>query len=90
MLGLAFRKGVTVNVERMTHVGDGRQHGPERASVVDQATDRHPPKAHAMIAPLAADKARTLTFTPGAVIGECDLQSGVHRLSSGVHKKDAV
>ena len=64
--------------------------GQEGAAVVDQATHRDAAEAHPVIALLAPDQPGALALAAGPVIGERDLQRGVHRLRAGVCEEDPV
>ena len=57
----------------MTHGHNIRQGNREGFPVLDHACQRHTAHIHAMIGPLAADKAQTLSLAVGAVISHHNL-----------------
>jgi len=72
---------------QLVHAG---QHGAEPLAVVGHAADGNAAEADAVVALLAADQARALALAARAVVGERDLQRGVHRLRAGVGEEDML
>jgi hypothetical protein len=70
----------------MVDAGDA---GAEHLLVGDEAADRHAAEVDAVIAALAADQAKALSFAARAVIGERDLERRVDRLGARVGEEDA-
>ncbi len=62
----------------------------EELAVVDHAADGDAAEADAVVAALAADEAGARAFAAHAVVGERDLQRGVHRLRAGVGEEHVV
>ena len=80
MRWLALGEGVARQPMRVPQVVHGRQHRPEDAPIVGHAAHRHAAEVHAVIAALAPDEARPLTLAARPVIGERDLERGLHCL----------
>jgi hypothetical protein len=69
---------------------DARQLRAEELAVVHHAADRDAAEAHAVVAALAADEARARALATDAVVGERDLERGVHRLGARVGEEHVV
>ena len=69
---------------RMGQVVHPGQQAAEDAAVADDAAHRDAAEAHAVIPALAPDQARPAALAARAVIGQCDLQRGIHRLGARV------
>ena len=78
MFGKPVAKQVSGRIMGVAHMGDAMQ-GGKGPAVVDQPADRYAPEAHAMIATLAPDQPRARSLADRALIGERDLERGVHR-----------
>ena len=76
-LGLAAGEGVALEVERVPHVVDARQHRPEGPPVRDHAADRHAAEADPVIGALAADQPGALPLAARPMVGERDLECGI-------------
>ena len=56
------------------------QVGAEDFPIRHHAADRHAAEVHTVVALLATDQARAITFTAGTVIAERNFQCGIDRL----------
>ena len=88
--GLAARVGVVREVVRVRQVVHARQLRAEELAVVDHAAHGDAAEAHAVVAALAADEARARALAAHAVVGERDLERGVHRLRARVGEEHVV
>ena len=74
----------------MAQVIDAGQHRPKHLRLFDHAADRDAAEADAVIALFAADQAGALALAAGAVIGQRDLERGIHRLGAGIGEEHVV
>eukprot|EP01022_Parablepharisma_sp_SALTPOND_P021543 TRINITY_DN427_c0_g3_i1.p1 TRINITY_DN427_c0_g3~~TRINITY_DN427_c0_g3_i1.p1 ORF type:complete len:877 (-),score=398.28 TRINITY_DN427_c0_g3_i1:14792-17422(-) len=94
VFGLALGEGVlfqVVGVRQVVHTL--QQRGAEGLAVAADAPHRHAAEAHAVIAALASDHAGAGGVAGGAVIGQGDLDGGIHRFRTGAgieHVGEAV
>ena len=90
---LAPRERIARKVVGMPDVIDAGKAGPEHLAVGGNAADRHAAEVDAVVAALAADEAKALTFTTRAVPGEGDLERRVDRFGARVgeeHPREAL
>ncbi len=80
----AARVSILFQVVRMRQVVHARQHHAIRLAVAGDTTDRDAAEADAVIAAFAADQPGAARFTARLVIGQRDLQRGIHRFGTGV------
>src|SRR3546814_8328643 len=78
MFGEAGRKGVAGEIMCVPQVIGAGNHG-EDAAVADDTADRNAAEAEAVIAALAPDQACPRALTDRTLIGEGDLERGLHR-----------
>ena len=91
MFRLPFGKRVALEVVRMRHVVDPRQHDiAESLAITRNAAHAHAAEIHAVIAAFATDETGAARITAGAVVGDRDLQCGVGRLGAGVGEENPV
>ena len=74
----------------MTHVDDIAGHAGEFPAVVDHARQRSTSQVDPMIAPGARDKLGPLRFALGPMVGEADLDGGIHGLGPRRSEEDTV
>jgi hypothetical protein len=89
-LGLAARECVVLQVEGVAQVIDAWQHRTIGAPVGDHAADRDAAEADAVIGALAADQPGPLALAARHVIGQRDLERGIHRLRPRVYEEHPV
>ena len=87
---LAFGEGLLLAVVGRRQMIDAGQQRTEQLAVADNAADRDAAKADAVIAALAPDQAGARSFAADGVIGERDLERGVHRFGAGVAEEHMI
>ena len=88
-LRLAAREGVLRRIVRVAHVVHARHQRAENLAVADDAADRGAAEIDAVVALLAADQADALALAALAVVGDRELERGIHRLGARVGEEDA-
>src|SRR5499433_2906787 len=89
-LGLALAEGLVLAVVGRRQMVDAGEQRAEQFAIVDHAADRNAAEADAVVAALAPDQARARAFAAHVVIGERDLERGVHRLRARIAEEHVV
>src|SRR5690606_32686932 len=82
-------EGIVLYIQGMRQVVYMGQ-GGVGAAVVGNAADRDAAEADAVVGQLPADEHAPSALSPGAKVGQGDLQCGVHRLRSGIGEEHPV
>src|SRR5467141_2306426 len=87
---LVLGEGLFLPVIGVRQMIDAGQQRSEHLAVVDDAADRGPAEADAVIAALAADQAAAGALAVELMIGQRDLERGMGGLRSGIAKENVV
>ena len=81
---------IALGIVGMAHVVDAGEHRAEGLAVGDDAANRYAAKADTVVATFTANQTGASALSDRALIGERNLQCGVHAFRSGIGEKDMV